>query len=182
MDVLTGLGLAAPAGFNAPLVLLLVGLAGRATGLVDVPPGYDWLMDWPVLGGLAAWLVAEEVLDKVPGADHVNDAVNTALRPAAGAVLALATTGPDLPPAVAATLGALLAGIAHVTKAGARPVITVGTAGMGNPIASVAEDVAAVLAVAVAILVPVLVVLLLAALLAAAFAVWRRWTSRPRAG
>jgi hypothetical protein len=164
MEILTALGLAAPAGLNAPLVLLLVGLAGRFTGLVDLPADYDWIESWEVLGGLTAWLALEEVLDKIPGADHVNDAVNTALRPAAGAVVSPATTQGDVAPVVAGALGVLLAGTTHAAKAGARPVVTVGTAGMGNPFVSVAEDAIAVVSVAVALIAPVLVVLVLAAL------------------
>jgi hypothetical protein len=164
MDILTGLGLAAPAGLNAPLVLLLAGLAARFTGLIDLPPDYDLLDDWAVLGGLGVWLLVEETLDKIPALDHVNDAVNSALRPAAGAVLALATTQPDLPPVVAGALGAVVAGIAHATKAGTRPALTLGTGGVGNPVMSVIEDVVAVFAVLIALVVPVLVVVLLAAL------------------
>lgn len=175
MDVLTGLGLAAPAGLNAWLTLLLVALADRFTGLVDLPADYDALSSWWGIGGLAGLLVVEEVVDKIPGADSVNDAVMTAIRPVAGALLVLATTQGELPDGVAVVLGLALAGTAHATKAAARPAITVGTVGTGNPVISVLEDVAAVVAVAIALLVPVLVVLVLAALLAAAIWVFRRW-------
>ena len=163
MDVLTGLGLAAPAGLNAPLVLLLVALADRTTGLVDLPADYDFLSSWPAIGTLAALLLIEEVVDKIAGADHVNDLVQTLVRPAAGALVMLATTHGDLPPEVAGAAGLVLAGSAHATKAGLRPLVTVGTLGMGNPVVSVVEDVVAVRAVLVALLVPVLVVLTLPA-------------------
>lgn len=175
MDVLTALGLAAPAGLNAPLTLLLTALAARFTGLVDLPADYDALESWWAIGGLAVWLVVEEVADKVPGADHVNDVVMTVVRPAAGALLAVAVAQGEVPDGVALVLGAALAGTAHATKAGARPAVTLGTAGLGNPVVSVVEDVAAVAAVAVALFVPVLVVLVLAALLAAAIWVAARW-------
>lgn len=181
MDVLTALGLAAPAGLNAPLVLLLVGAAARFTGLIDLPPDHDWIESWAALGALGTWLVAEEVLDKVPGVDHVNDLINTALRPAAGAVVAVAVTQGDLPPVLAGALGLLVAGTAHAVKAGARPAVTVGTFGTGNPAASVAEDAAAVVAVVIALVVPILVVLVLAALVWALVSVLRarrRWLAR----
>lgn len=174
MEILTALGLAAPAGLNAPLVLLLTGLAARFTGLVDVPPDHDWITSWAALGGLAAWLVVEEVLDKLPGVDHLNDVVNTALRPAAGAVVAVALTQGDLPPTLAGALGVVLAGTAHAAKAGLRPVVTVGSAGTGNPVVSVAEDVVAVLAVVVALVAPLLVLAVLAALVWAVVRVVRR--------
>lgn len=178
MEVLTALGLAAPAGLNAPLVLLLVGCAARFTGLVDLPPDHDFLEDWAVLGGLATWLVVEEIVDKVPGADHINDLVNTALRPAAGSVAALAIDQHDLSPVLTATLGAVLAGAAHAAKAGLRGLLTVGTAGIGNPVASVVEDVAAIFAVVIALVIPALVVLVLAGLVAGLVAALRRLRRR----
>lgn len=175
MDVLTGLGLAAPAGLNAPLTLLLVALADRFTGLVDLPADYDALSSWWAIGGLAVWLLVEEVVDKIPGADHVNDSVMTVVRPAAGGLLALAVMQGELPDGLAAVLGVALAGTAHATKAGARPAVTVGTVGVGNPVVSVLEDLAAVAGVVIALVAPVLVVLVLAALAMAAVFVFTRW-------
>lgn len=181
MDVLTGLGLAAPAGLNAPLVLLLVALADRTTGLVDLPEGYAFLSSWPAIGTLAALLAVEEVVDKVAGADHLNDLVQTLVRPAAGALVMLAVTQGELPPEVAAAAGLALAGTAHATKAGVRPLVTMGTAGIGNPLVSVLEDLLAIAAVVVALVVPVLVVLVLAGLLVvAAFALTRGRRARAR--
>ena len=164
MDVLTGLGLAAPAGLNAPLVLLMVALADRLTGLVSLPDDYSFLSSWPAIGTLAALLAVEEVVDKIAGADHLNDAVQTLVRPAAGALVMLAVTQGDLPPEVAAAAGLTLAGTAHASKAGLRPLVTMGTAGLGNPVVSFVEDVFAIGAVVIALLVPVLVVLVLAGL------------------
>jgi hypothetical protein len=166
VDILSGLGLAAPAGLNAWLTLLMVALADRFTGFVDLPADYDWLSSWPAIGALAALLAVEEVVDKIPGLDHINDVVQTAIRPTAGAVVMLATTQGDLPPAGGGALGLLLAGAAHATKAAARPAVTVGTAGLGNPVVSTIEDVIAAVAVVIALVVPVLAVLVLLALLA----------------
>jgi hypothetical protein len=164
MDVLTGLGLAAPAGLNAPLVLLLVALADRLTGVLDLPDDYEFLSSWPAIATLAVLLAIEEVVDKVAGADHANDVVQTIVRPAAGALVMLASTQGSLSPEVAGAAGLALAGTAHATKAGMRPLVTVGTVGFGNPVVSVLEDVVAVGAVFVALVVPVLVVLVLAGL------------------
>ncbi len=174
MDVLTGLGLAAPAGLNAPLVLLLVALADRLTGLVDLPASYEFLASWPAIATLAVLLAVEEVVDKVAGADHANDVVQTVVRPAAGALVMLAATHGDLPPEVAAAAGLALAGTAHAAKAGIRPLVTMGTAGIGNPVVSAIEDVLAVAAVLVALLVPALVVLVLAGLAALVVVTVRR--------
>lgn len=164
MDVLTGLGLAAPAGLNAPLVLLLVALADRFTGLVGLPADYEFLSSWPAIGTLAALLAIEEVVDKVAGADHANDLVQTLVRPAAGALVMLAVTQGDLSPEIAAAAGLALAGTTHASKAGLRPLVTMGTAGLGNPVVSFVEDLFAVGAVVVALVVPALVVLMLVGL------------------
>ena len=178
--VLTGLGLATPAGLNAWLTLLMVALAARFTGLVDLPADYDWLSSWPAIAGLAVLLAVEEVVDKIPGLDHVNDVVQTAIRPTAGAIVMLAVTQGDLPPVLGAALGVILAGTAHATKAAARPAVTVGTAGTGNAFVSVAEDVVAAVAVVLAIVAPVLAALVILALAAAV--IWvlkRRHRGRP---
>ena len=179
MDVLTGLGLAAPAGLNAPLVLLLVALADRLTGVLNLPDGYEFLSSWPAIATLAVLLLIEEVVDKIAGADHANDLVQTVFRPAAGALVMLAATHGDLSPEVAAAAGVALAGTAHATKAGVRPMVTLGTGGVGNPVVSVIEDLLAVAAVVVALLIPVLVVLVLSALAATAVLALRRARARP---
>jgi hypothetical protein len=64
--ILSGLGLAAPAGLNAWLTLLMVALADRFTGLVDLPADYEWLSSWPAIGALSGLLAVEEIVDKIP--------------------------------------------------------------------------------------------------------------------
>jgi Domain of unknown function (DUF4126) len=164
--LLTALGLAAPAGLNAPLVLLMVGLADRLTGF-DLGGDYDMLASTPVLIGLGVWLLVEEVLDKIVGADHANDLVQTVFRPAAGGLLALAvTTGTDVPAGLALVLGVISAGGVHAVKATARPAVSVGTLGVGNPFVSIIEDVVAAAAVVVALIAPVLALLALVGVVA----------------
>jgi hypothetical protein len=177
--LLTALGLAAPAGLNAPLVLLIVGLAGRYAGL-DLGD-YDALSSWTAMSAVGVWLVVEEVVDKVAGADHANDLVQTIFRPAAGALLALAaTTGTDVPEGVALVLGVLAAGGVHAVKATARPAVSLGTAGLGNPVVSVVEDVVAGVAVVLALIGPAGA--LVAVLLVVGIPVWglRRLARRRR--
>jgi Domain of unknown function (DUF4126) len=174
VEVLSGLGLAPPAGLNAWLTLLMVALADRFTGLVDLPADYDWLSSWPAIAALTVLLVVEEVVDKIPGLDHVNDAVQTAVRPTAGAIVVLATTQGDLPPALGGVMGLLLAGAVHATKAAARPFVTMGTAGTGNPVVSVVEDVIAAVQVLLALIAPVLALLVLIALAVATLRLIRR--------
>ena len=50
LETLTGIELATSAGLNAYIPLLAIGLMGRFTDLMELPPGWQWLQnDW-VLG------------------------------------------------------------------------------------------------------------------------------------
>ena len=73
--------------------------------------------------------------DKIPAVNHVNDAIQTAIRPAAGAIIFAASANviTDLHPIVALLSGLLVAGSVHTVKAvGVRPAITATTGGTAN--------------------------------------------------
>ena len=164
MDVLTGIALAAPAGLNAYIPLLGAALAERFGWLALREP-FDVLGEWWMIALIAALLVVEIVADKIPAVDHVNDAIQTIVRPVAGGLLAASSSGAGtLNPIVFAVAGVLLAGGVHAAKATARPVINATTGGAGAPVASTIEDVSAVGLTVLAILVPLLALLLVAAL------------------
>jgi Domain of unknown function (DUF4126) len=78
----------------------------------------------------------------VPGIDHLNDAVHTVVRPLSGVLIMASSnnviSNNSLPAAVIA--GLALAGTTHAIKAGSRPLVTATTAGIGNPVMSVIED------------------------------------------
>lgn len=169
--LLTGLGLAAPAGLNAYVPLLVLALADRVSERVTLPAPYDAIASTPGLILLVLLLTVEIAVDKVPGLDHANDLVQTAIRPAAGALLMLSTAGGvALEPWLAALLGIGAAGSIHLAKASVRPVSTVGTGGVFNPLISFAEDLVAVVASVSAIFLPILTVGFL--LLFVLFAIW----------
>jgi hypothetical protein len=177
--ILSGFGLASAAGLNAYIPLLLLGIAGRL-GYADLNAPYDLLSSNVGLGILVILLAVEVLADKIPGVDHVNDVINTVIRPAAGGVLFLSSSGAGtLSPALAALLGILTAGSIHVTKATARPVVTLTTAGLGNPIVSIIEDVLAIVGSLLAIFAPLLVGLFLIALVVGI--IWLRRRRRARA-
>ena len=180
MDLLTGIGLALPAGLNAYIPLLGVAMAQRS-GFLHLPQPYAILGQWWVILIITLLLAVEILADKVPAVDHVNDVIQTILRPVAGAVLMVGTTGKlgESYPVVMVVLGILLAGGVHAAKAAARPVVNVTTAGLGGPVASVVEDVMAVLSTAAAILAPLLVLVVIGA---SAWLGWRFvWKSRKKA-
>ncbi|MGC5053647.1 DUF4126 domain-containing protein [Micromonospora sp. DT48] len=177
LEVLTGTGLAASAGLNAYVPLLVMGLLARFTSVIDLPGGWQWLGNEWVLGILAVLLVVEVVADKVPVVDHINDVVQTVVRPTAGGLAfgagsaseTVTVSDPDsffasggqwLPVLV----GVLIALGVHLLKSTARPVINAATAGFGAPVASTAEDATSVVMSLVAIVLPVLVLAFLVGL------------------
>ncbi len=179
---LTGIGLAAPAGLNAYLPLLLLALADRITDRITLDQPYDFLSSGWGIGVITFLLTVEVVADKIPGIDHVNDLIQSAIRPAAGATVMMASTsdGSSLNPVVALILGLLTAGSVHAAKATTRPAITVSTGGLGNPLVSLVEDGVALVTSLVAILAPILVVVPLVAFFALLLYGYRRFRRRPR--
>jgi hypothetical protein len=176
--ILSGFGLASAAGLNAYIPLLLLGIAGRL-GYADLNAPYDLLSSNVGLGVLVILLAIEVLADKIPGVDHLNDVINTVVRPAAGGVLFLSSSGAGtLSPALAALLGILTAGGVHVTKATARPIVTVTTGGLGNPIVSIVEDILSLTAALLAIFAPLLVGFFLIALVLGVVLLRRRWRAR----
>lgn len=189
MEVLTGLGLASAAGLNAYVPLLLLGVLARWTDLVQLPSAWAWLADPWALAVLGVLLVVEVSADKVPGVDHVNDLLQTVVRPASGGMVVGAGTGGGTlvedPSSFLAGVewGPVLAGAAvalavHLLKAGGRGVLNATTAGLAAPVASTAEDVLAVGLTVAALLLPVLVLVLLAVLVWAGVGAARRRSRR----
>lgn len=167
ITILAGFGLAAPAGLNAWLPLFIVGLAARFTNLIHLNEPYSLLSNEWVLLALAILLFVEIMADKIPAVDSINDMIHTFIRPAAGAILFAAQNDVvnGIPPALALILGLLAAGSVHAVKATVRPLVTVSTAGLANPLVSILEDMLAAVSVILALLVPALAALIFVVLL-----------------
>jgi hypothetical protein len=166
LATLTGLGLSAAAGLNAYIPLLLVGVLARWTEVVSLPPEFAWIQSEWVLAAVAVLLAAEVVLDKVPLVDHVNDMVQTFVRPAVGGVIFAATAAAQQVdaspwmrehPWVGWLAGVAVAALVHAGKAGARPVVNTTTLGTATPLVSAAEDGASLALSLVALFAPLLV-------------------------
>jgi len=81
-------------------------------------------------------------------------------------------------PWAAALAGAALGGSVQAARSGFRPAVTATTAGVGNPVVSVIEDVISATLTVLAIVVPVLAFLALVGLVVWASLWWRRWRRR----
>lgn len=178
-------GLSGSAGLNAYIPLLMVALASRFPlddPLLALAKPYDILSNWWVIGILAVLLVIEVLADKIPIVDSTNDAIQTFVRPVAGAILFAGSANviTDIHPILSLGAGLLVAGGVHATKSIARPVVTATTAGTGNWAVSSAEDVTAFFVSLLALLLPIVAAILLATVLILIFiAVGRRRQKRP---
>lgn len=193
MELLTGFGLATAAGLNAYIPMLLMGLLGRFTGLVNLPPGWSWLENGWVLTIVAVLLAVEIVADKVPALDSVNDTVQTLVRPTAGGIVfgsgTAAQTAAVTDPGefassgqwVPVVIGVITALVVHLTKTAVRPAANVATAGVAAPVLSTVEDLTSVSLTFIAILIPALVLIVIVGLAWAAVWLLRRRRKRTTA-
>jgi len=164
MELMTGIftafGLSASAGLNAYIPLLLVGLLAKYTDLIHLNQPWDTLANPWIILLLCILVIIEMLADKLPAVNHINDLIQTLIRPAAGAIAfaASANVVTNISPVLALAAGLLVAGTVHVAKAGAvRPMVTATTGGAGNIPVSIAEDVVSTVLSLVAIILPVLV-------------------------
>lgn len=164
MDIFTGIftafGLSASAGLNAYIPLLAVGLLAKYTSLINLSQPWDTLANPWIILMLCILVIIEMLADKVPVVNHINDLIQTVVRPAAGAVAfaASANVVTDVSPVLALAAGLLVAGTVHAAKAGVvRPMVTATTGGTANVPVSIAEDITSTILSVVAIILPLVI-------------------------
>ena len=180
MELLSGVfsafGLSASAGLNAYIPLLVVALMGRFTNLMQLDTPWDTLSNGWIIALLLVLSSIEFFADKVPAVNHLNDAVQSFVRPAAGAIAfaASASVITDINPILSLAAGLLIAGGVHAAKAGSlRPAVTATTGGTGNVAVSFAEDIVSTVLSILAVLVPIFAAILLVML--ASWVIWLMW-------
>jgi hypothetical protein len=180
MEILTGIlsafGLSASAGLNAYIPLLVVALLGRFTPLLKLNPPWDTLTNGWVIGILLVLITIEFFADKVPAVNHLNDVIQTIVRPAAGAIIfaASARVITDIHPVLSLTCGLVVAGSVHAVKSLAvRPAVTATTGGAGNVPVSIAEDIISTILSILSVVIPVLIAILL--ILFTSWVIWMMW-------
>ncbi len=138
------------------------------------------MSSWWVIGILVVLLVIEVLADKIPVVDSTNDAIQTFVRPVAGAILfaASANVMTDINPVLSLGAGLLTAGGVHATKSIARPVVTATTAGTGNWAVSSAEDVTAFFVSLLALFLPIVGAILLITVVVILLLAVRRWRQK----
>lgn len=178
------LGFSFSAGINLYATVAILGLASRYDW-VRLPEQFRVFDNDLVIGAALVLYVVEFVADKVPWVDSMWDAVHTVIRPAGGALIAVATLGEASPAmeGLAALLGGTLAAGSHFTKAGTRAVANTSPEPFSNWILSLTEDAFVIGLGFVALKYPTLAALIVitAVVLMIVFAAWivravkRRW-------
>ncbi len=179
--IMTAFGLSASAGLNAYIPLLVVGVIAHYTKWITLKSPYDLLANPWVLIVVGILLIVEMLADKIPAVNHLNDIIQTGIRPAAGAIIFAASAHvlTNVHPVIAIICGLLVAGSVHVVKSAAiRPLVTATTGGTANVPVSVAEDILATVLSILAIVIPVLVAVILIILVA--LVIWLFWRRAQR--
>ena len=164
LNVLSAFGLSVSAGLNAYIPLLVVSLLARFTDLIQLESPWDALTSWWTIGILLFLSLIEFFADKIPAVNHINDAIQTIVRPTAGAIVFAASAHviTDIHPVLSLALGLLVAGGVHTVKAAAvRPAITATTAGTGNVPVSIVEDFISTVISILSVVIPVVIACLL---------------------
>jgi hypothetical protein len=174
--IMTAFGLSASAGLNAYIPLLVVGVIAHYTDWIKLSTPYNLLANPWVLIVVGVLLIIEMLADKIPAINHVNDIIQTGIRPAAGAIIFAASAHAitNVNPVIAIICGLLVSGSVHVVKSAAvRPAVTATTGGAANVPVSIAEDLVATVVSILSIVIPVLVVVFL--VIFVALIIWWFW-------
>jgi hypothetical protein len=165
--ILAGLGLAAAAGLNAWVILLLFNGLYLLLPLEFPGSAAAWLSSHGVLTAAIVLFLLEFVADKIPIVDHLWNLLQTLLRPVVGALLMLSCVpeAPGPPRAVFALAGAAATLATHFAKSTTRLTSTAATRGFAQIALSLAEDVVAVALGALMFFVPWFTWIFLAGLL-----------------
>ena len=178
-----GIVLAASAGLRAFLPVFSASLAIRIFD-IPLPDGLAWMAETQTLLLFGIATVIEILGDKIPLVDHLLDSVQTLVKPAMAALAAMPFLLQDLTPgygvALAIVMGAPLALGVHTAKATARVGSTAVTAGAGNPVLSLIEDIVAIGIIAVTFVAPLVALALVAVCIAWLVRLARRRRGRRR--
>lgn len=168
MELLSGIfsafGLSASAGLNAYIPLLVIAILARFTNWIELAEPWSAIESWWIIALLLVLSLIEFFADKFPAVNHVNDALQTIVRPVAGAIVfaASARVITDIHPVLSLAAGLLVAGGVHAVKSLAvRPAITATTGGAGNIPVSILEDIVSTTVSLLSVLLPVLLAVLI---------------------
>ena len=162
-------------GINLYASVATLGLLARFADL-QLPGELQVLTSWWVIGVAIVLYVIEFVADKVPYVDSTWDVIHTFIRVPAGAVLAAGAFG-DFDNGIqmiALLLGGGLALSSHGAKAATRAMLNASPEPVSNVVASIIEDILAVVSVICSVFLPLLLFLIVGVGLVVSFLVFNR--------
>ena len=162
-------------GINLYASVATLGLLGRFANL-QLPGELEVLTSWWVIGVALGLYAVEFVADKVPYVDSTWDVIHTFIRVPAGAVLAASAFG-DFDRSIqmiALLLGGGLALSSHGTKAATRAMLNTSPEPVSNVVASIVEDILAVVSVICSVFLPLVLFVIVGVGLVISFLVFRR--------
>lgn len=161
LSICLGVGLAASAGFRVFIPLFILSLASFF-GFIPLSESWQWVASTPALIILGVASVVESISYLVPFVDNALDSLAIPLAGIAG-TLVMASTLTDLSPALTWALAIVAGGGAATTIQGAttttRAVSSATTAGVANPVVSVAETGTAIGLSVLSIFAPILAII-----------------------
>jgi len=133
------------AGLNVYATVAALGLLGRLH-VVELPASLDVVTQWPVIAVSLALYLVEFVADKIPAVDLLWNALQTFVRVPVAAMFAYAAAAQLSPTEqmLTASLGGLVALVAHGGKTAARMAVTPSPEPFSNIALSLGEDAIAV--------------------------------------
>jgi hypothetical protein len=165
VSIALGIGLAAAVGFRVFLPLLVASIAAWS-GHLHLDANFAWLGSLTAMTMLAVAAVVEVLAYYVPAVDTLLDSITTPLALIAGTVVSAAVIT-DLPPLIkwstAIIAGGGVAAITQGVTTLVRAKSTAFTAGLGNPVVSTIEMIAAVVIALLALIAPLVAIALVAA-------------------
>lgn len=167
-NIFTAFGLSASAGLNAYIPLLTVALLSRFTNLINLQEPWNLLSNWWVIGVLVVLTIVEILADMFPGVNHINDIIQSFVRPTAGAIVFAATSSQvgEVEPVLGLIAGLLVSGGVHAVKALAvRPAVNAATGGLGNVPASIGEQATSTIVSVLSVIIPVIIAIILVLIL-----------------
>ncbi|HEX5163467.1 MAG TPA: DUF4126 domain-containing protein [Steroidobacteraceae bacterium] len=164
VSIALGIGLAAAVGFRVFLPLLVASIAAH-NGYLPLDANFSWLGSVPAMTMLGVAAVVEVLAYYIPAVDNLLDTITTPLALVAGTVVSAAVIT-DLPPLIkwstAIIAGGGVAAITQGVTMLVRAKSTAFTAGVGNPVVSTIEMIAAAGVAVLALLAPLIAIALVA--------------------
>jgi len=164
ISIALGVGLAAATGFRVFLPLLIASIAAYS-GHLQLGESFSWLGTTTAMVMLGVAAVVEVFAYYIPAVDNLLDTLTTPLALVAGTVVSAAVIT-DLPPLIKWSTAIIAGGgVAAVTQGVTtlvRAKSTAFTAGLGNPVLSTFEMVAALIVAVLALLAPLIALALVA--------------------